>query len=299
MGGETAAESVAVTPPAGLSPRGRGNPVKSIIVPMYLGSIPAWAGKPGDTHKGNSLRRVYPRVGGETDVRPLLQERWDGLSPRGRGNLATRLAWADGDRSIPAWAGKPRIGIVPRALIKVYPRVGGETERHRRGYRHIRGLSPRGRGNLCPTRSTCPNYGSIPAWAGEPALLPGYACLVEVYPRVGGGTLLKLGKAGYVFGLSPRGRGNPRSPLSHPLGWRSIPAWAGEPCGGRTGRLPSRVYPRVGGGTGLVHRATPPEAGLSPRGRGNLEFVAAEGVPRRSIPAWAGEPRRRPFPRWP
>ena len=53
------------------------------------------------------------------------------------------------------------------------------------------------------------------------------------------------------------------------------------------------VYPRACGGTALPYAAVRSGAGLSPRVRGNLELMGAGLLVARSIPARAGEPRRR------
>ena len=50
------------------------------------------------------------------------------------------------------------------------------------------------------------------------------------------------------------------------------------------------VYPRVGGATDTRTDTEIYQAGLSPRGRGNLDFVASPVDALRSIPAWAGQP---------
>ena len=50
------------------------------------------------------------------------------------------------------------------------------------------------------------------------------------------------------------------------------------------------VYPRVGGGTDDYEQHARRREGLSPRGRGNRRLRATRATPRRSIPAWAGEP---------
>ena len=57
-----------------------------------------------------------------------------------------------------------------------------------------------------------------------------------------------------------------------------------------------KVYPRVGGGTVLIHELKPEVDGLSPRGRGNLTLTATEPDESRSIPAWAGEPTAKGCP---
>ena len=53
-----------------------------------------------------------------------------------------------------------------------------------------------------------------------------------------------------------------------------------------------RVYPRVGGGTGLCPPVQVGNIGLSPRGRGNRDASLRSRAVLRSIPAWAGEPGR-------
>ena len=75
----------------GLSPRGRGNLSGLRWSRRDERSIPAWAGQPavGDTESAG--RRVYPRVGGATLIRALMVSGFQGLSPRGRGNLYPSL----------------------------------------------------------------------------------------------------------------------------------------------------------------------------------------------------------------
>ena len=73
--------------------------------------------------------------------------------------------------------------------------------------------------------------------------------MVEVYPRVCGGTRPADNVANWADGLSPRVRGNQDVELMDWDGWGSIPACAGEPEPG-TGLAAARtVYPRVCGGT--------------------------------------------------
>ena len=92
------------------------------------------------------------------------------------------------------------------------------------------------------------------------------------------------------IGLSPRGRGNPIIALGPDGGVRSIPARAGEPVRTYTGRRTKEVYPRAGGGTVRSLWEAVTGAGLSPRGRGNLQARARATKLARSIPARAGEP---------
>ena len=69
----------------GLSPRGRGKPVRQAAHSAFMGSIPAWAGETGDAGPLQPPHEVYPRVGGG-NAPPMLPSGFGlGLSPRGRG----------------------------------------------------------------------------------------------------------------------------------------------------------------------------------------------------------------------
>ena len=74
---------------------------------------------------------------------------------------------------------------------------------------------------------------------------------------------------------------------------RSIPAHAGEPIT----RIPKSetpgVYPRPRGGTARARENDCKPRGLSPPTRGNRALAFARFFSRRSIPAHAGEPRKK------
>ena len=71
----------------------------------------------------------------------------------------------------------------------------------------------------------------------------------------------------------------------------SIPACAGEPGAPAPPPLGYAVYPRVCGGTASGSSGSGKDHGLSPRVRGNRQGQDERPLPRRSIPACAGEPR--------
>ena len=238
------------------------------------------------------LFRVYPRVGGGTGCHRHAYAIGRGLSPRGRGNRACGCGWSNEQRSIPAWAGEPSRATSTTLGTTVYPRVGGGTRWPLSADRRKAGLSPRGRGNRVQAQRPRPPEGSIPAWAGEPYPAVASNSCVTVYPRVGGGTHVKSLGCHCQGGLSPRGRGNRLPAVAERAPRRSIPAWAGEPsrtCGSSSGMT---VYPRVGGGTSAHSFPVSGKQGLSPRGRGNRPVRQSPNVGGRSIPAWAGEPKR-------
>ena len=112
----------------------------------------------------------------------------------------------------------------------------------------------------------------------------------KVYPRVCGGTSSRTFLWITSTGLSPRVRGNPKIAGFCLKNGRSIPACAGEPRHIAGPGLPSRVYPRVCGGTDFGGPLEAEQWGLSPRVRGNHSFGCQYYYPSRSIPACAGEP---------
>ena len=195
--------------------------------------------------------------------------------------------------SIPACAGEPLYGPAPESLTWVYPRVCGGTVLISDIYAVARGLSPRVRGNLFTPLRGFVLRRSIPACAGEPFISVRSASSYWVYPRVCGGTGTHSRMAGFCAGLSPRVRGNPLGPPPHRGRPGSIPACAGEPLCCLLSITSARVYPRVCGGTDqcrvVRHRAD----GLSPRVRGNPSTSRSGSNMIGSIPACAGEPRRR------
>ena len=280
----------------GPSPRGRGNHGADRQGNSRIGSIPAWAGKPQALYPSTSPYAVHPRVGGETARSQATVVVTSGPSPRGRGNRGAAPDPGAGQRSIPAWAGKPSAAAASFDVIGVHPRVGGETLPVLRIEREPKGPSPRGRGNQPYNRGMRTLTRSIPAWAGKPGNHDDTAHRIRVHPRVGGETQSRPIPVAVAMGPSPRGRGNRSARGTVPEQMRSIPAWAGKPQGGRNERGQIGVHPRVGGET--LSKATSELAatGPSPRGRGNRPPSEREHVTRRSIPAWAGKPR---WHRWP
>ena len=297
---------------SGLSPRVRGNPNRPDRAHRCGRSIPACAGEPDwGTARPYSVG-VYPRVCGGTRYRVEGRWRYQGLSPRVRGNLLLWSVRGLHSGSIPACAGEPSGAGVIAGSGRVYPRVCGGTPIPVESLEHLAGLSPRVRGNQPPHRAHAGAVGSIPACAGEPPRRSRRTGSSTVYPRVCGGTPPGASPAGSrrrvyprvcggtsacgsqtrtSMGLSPRVRGNHDHPADSLSLLRSIPACAGEPWSSGTSRAASRVYPRVCGGTGSRGAGLGGAPGLSPRVRGNPGCRRAPTMRRGSIPACAGEPR--------
>ena len=181
---------------------------------LHHGSIPAYAGEPLTPASNLKWSRVYPRVCGGTPLPKFSDDLALGLSPRMRGNRVEALAIPFLQRSIPAYAGEPRLRRSALGFHWVYPRVCGGTTRLPDGQVRLWGLSPRMRGNHLDYLVFGRLYGSIPAYAGEPAPIPPKYLSTGVYPRVCGGTSLVKFDGTSSAGLSPRMRGN-RCTKSH------------------------------------------------------------------------------------
>ena len=295
---------------SGLSPRVRGNRQKWPPPSPPSGSIPACAGKPLKRIWTISWQWVYPRVCGETDRNCEAPTRFEGLSPRVRGNRRAADDCRAQDGSIPACAGKPTSWTGSSMPDGVYPRVCGETNASLAGLFSAgglsprvresgllllvslsqKGLSPRVRGN--PTRRSLPRFSprSIPACAGKPREDRAWRAGTRVYPRVCGETDCPTPTTHSSPGLSPRVRGNLGS-FSFPIeSGGSIPACAGKPVSRSTLNRCARVYPRVCGETYCTRPSALLISGLSPRVRGNLRFAYNVLVEPGSIPACAGKP---------
>ena len=213
----------------GPAPRVRGNHRRDHQHQRGRGSIPACAGEPGSARAMTATGAVYPRVCGGTFDLILLVHSALGLSPRVRGNLRSAVDEDTPGGSIPACAGEPLVSITTAIAQGVYPRVCGGTVPRFGSPRNRRGLSPRVRGNHRTTAIGRGKTRSIPACAGEPFSCRSQGVVVEVYPRVCGGTGTGKGGTAWLTGLSPRVRGNRTESSAWDFSERSIPACAGEP----------------------------------------------------------------------
>ena len=274
----------------GLSPRVRGNPTIWQPGSPQMRSIPACAGEPSWATPPAPHPRVYPRVcGGTTELR-IHSDLRPGLSPRVRGNPASRPKPTRRCGSIPACAGEPALTSTRASAPRVYPRVCGGTLSGVSLTLSVIGLSPRVRGNPRRIWRLTTFAGSIPACAGEPQSRTQNPAGRQVYPRVCGGTSPGIPMAGTRKGLSPRVRGNLSPARSVKRFAGSIPACAGEPHESPVGVPEDGVYPRVCGGTHRQLRWRRRCKGLSPRVRGNPRARRYQRRGKRSIPACAGEP---------
>ena len=202
----------------------------------------------------------------------------------------TAAAWATRGRSIPAYAGDPHYTIPVTEYCSVYPRLRGGS-RYICGKRICRcGLSPPTRGILNLSGDSQRKAGSIPAYAGDPRVYPNPLTYGEVYPRLRGGSQAVFVFPFPLFGLSPPTRGIPSEPPFVYSYSRSIPAYAGDPYSLTVNGRGIAVYPRLRGGSLTHNLRQSRKRGLSPPTRGIRRFPCLDNAPKRSIPAYAGDP---------
>ena len=127
--GATVANSLVCALTRGLSPRVRGNPSGHKPTLPVSRSIPACTGQPSPPDCCPRQTGVYPRVYGATAGQSTGWEKWNGLSPRVRGNPVGQRRQAAGVGSIPACTGQPFSHGANVVSGKVYPRVYGATQR--------------------------------------------------------------------------------------------------------------------------------------------------------------------------
>ena len=104
-GGERVLEVRSHLAELGSSPRGRGTPSYSTLVPRRARFIPARAGNAISTRRRAGEASVHPRAGGERRDSERATFPYVGSSPRGRGTHRIGAAVSPVDRFIPARAG--------------------------------------------------------------------------------------------------------------------------------------------------------------------------------------------------
>ena len=216
---------------------------------LRLRPIPACAGQPGGHFAGRNTLGAYPRVCGATLPAAHCRLVFQGLSPRVRGNLTSNHVLLTGVGPIPACAGQPARLPILNYPSRAYPRVCGATCAAALSCINFVGLSPRVRGNHAGGRGCGAGLWPIPACAGQPAHSSVQWPHSWAYPRVCGATEWRGSGGIGPLGLSPRVRGNQRSPVTGWVNWGPIPACAGQPSFQRCCFAGVGAYPRVCGAT--------------------------------------------------
>ena len=164
--GENLLKTQSLSLSIGTSPRMRGKLSETKVFPNGDRNIPAYAGKTWrHSRKPQCLTGTSPRMRGK----PTGLRRHSlsiGTSPRMRGKLSETKVFPNGDRNIPAYAGK--------------------TWRHSRKPQCLTGTSPRMRGKPTGLRRHSLVVRNIPAYAGKTASSGVIAMMMKEHPRVCG-----------------------------------------------------------------------------------------------------------------
>ena len=212
-----------------------------------------------------------------------------GSSPLTRGKRNSRDDHPDGDRLIPAHAGKTGVPFARSPLHGAHPRSRGENQNGEETTPPRKGSSPLTRGKL--GQAQVPNLigGLIPAHAGKTNLDHRRDDGDKAHPRSRGENPWKASRAYCRAGSSPLTRGKPLKNLNASLGRRLIPAHAGKTTDQMYRSTCSTAHPRSRGENRLRAHSGLVRRGSSPLTRGKRRRHPAGPTRRRLIPAHAGK----------
>ena len=195
---------------AGSSPLTRGKLVSSVGNPIQRGLIPAHAGKTGSAFGVVVTFGAHPRSRGE-NVRTHARASWLlGSSPLTRGKLLALSPNENGDRLIPAHAGKTFRGGGQSDSSAAHPRSRGENgQGGDYGCGHG-GSSPLTRGKPNDVDGLHVGPGLIPAHAGKTPTSKTTTHRPWAHPRSRGENANQDGATFLNQGSSPITRGKPR-----------------------------------------------------------------------------------------
>ena len=274
----------------GTSPRMRGKHGLTHFSNVCARNIPAYAGKTTSLICLRSAPAEHPRVCGENWLRFFRWWRHYGTSPRMRGKLSKPWLVTAVKRNIPAYAGKTNEFLYASARQGgTSPRMRGKLQQNRLDSHHFRnipayagktaqsngackilyGTSPRMRGKLPYRQAWWTQTRNIPAYAGKTGDHQWAGLECWEHPRVCGENSIKLSRARWCIGTSPRMRGKQHQAFTGTLVHRNIPAYAGK--------------------TDHKLDSGPDTDGTSPRMRGKPLISYPWIYASRNIPAYAGK----------
>ena len=196
-----------------------------------------------------------------------------GPSPHARGRRAPPARRRGRCGTIPARAGETFIPTDPTREGKDHPRTRGGDKMTRLRNTSAAGPSPHARGRRGRRLANPIDRWTIPARAGETAVLDPTVAIWRDHPRTRGGDCTSRRPRRRSLGPSPHARGRPGPAPAAGTCWRTIPARAGE--------------------TGAEVRTGRGRVGPSPHARGRRGARGGRDRDRGTIPARAGETRSR------
>ena len=194
---------------AGSSPRMRGKRRESIPLSVWVGLIPAHAGKTVVYTQAAQVSSAHPRACGENRTLDTKAVKKAGSSPRMRGKLGCGGGVYGVTGLIPAHAGKTANRAGCGTCRPAHPRACGENAPVNKKPFCSLGSSPRMRGKPAGGGYDCVASGLIPAHAGKTASLSCRTGRTKAHPRVCGENLAIQRRRRVSPGSSPRMRGKP------------------------------------------------------------------------------------------
>ena len=167
MGGEKAANFLAVCGPRGSPPHGRGKGPALHCSSPVPGITPAWAGKRALQAGAGYPAGDHPRMGGEKLAGAAAVTQRQGSPPHGRGKACRSCCGHTAAGITPAWAGKRATPTKNGCSGGDHPRMGGEKPGVCYTQCAKRGSPPHGRGKADQTAEQLAQFGITPAWAGK------------------------------------------------------------------------------------------------------------------------------------
>ena len=280
----------------GSSPLTRGKRPASVYLVVFIGLIPAHAGKTVRESTTQNVPWAHPRSRGENLLRWLRVRVARGSSPLTRGKLVTCRAARRCRGLIPAHAGKTWRRGAGRPTRRAHPRSRGENRSTSSFSAGAAGSSPLTRGKLHLRAQQSRRDRLIPAHAGKTTGRQVSRSAPWAHPRSRGENHCILIVGLCIAGSSPLTRGKLQHRRVGHNGGGLIPAHAGKTrflpgCHGR-----GRAHPRSRGENHLMPQPMVPFEGSSPLTRGKRAWALAGVSLPRLIPAHAGKTRR-PRPR--
>ena len=240
----------------------------------------------------SGMRSAHPRSRGENDDSDDGFSGHVGSSPLTRGKRRVGLVQLNGDRLIPAHAGKTPHRGQGNLQGAAHPRSRGENNGDVLCPRRERGSSPLTRGKRLVVDLATFKARLIPAHAGKTTSSTRRPRRLRAHPRSRGENGVADQEPNFERGSSPLTRGKPARSCPSSRRGRLIPAHAGKTTRGSARRAARSAHPRSRGenlGGGQVAAFA---GGSSPLTRGKPNPRGQSPAGHRLIPAHAGKTLR-------
>ena len=214
---------------------------------MFVGLIPAHAGKTMRVRTPAARFRAHPRSRGENPIFALTLKCGCGSSPLTRGKHGRGCDYCWCERLIPAHAGKTTAHTTARAASRAHPRSRGENRPCDSHSAEIAGSSPLTRGKPGRPATTSPSRGLIPAHAGKTWASMRMTRRARAHPRSRGENGGSSSPQRLQVGSSPLTRGKPLRGLPGAGPQGLIPAHAGKTTPRNCPAWQARAHPRSRG----------------------------------------------------